>query len=80
MNGEACYDSPGMIKDFVIDNLFPVAEKLNNWIYFDEKTKTWIIHSYHLSYTQYPYADVNEEELYSQMMDNFQKALNQLEN
>ena len=75
-----CCDSPGIIKDFIIENLLPEAKKLNNWIYFDEKTKTWIIHSYHLSYTQYPFADVNEEELYSQMMDNFQKALKQVEN
>lgn len=75
-----CCDSPGIIIDFITENLFPEAKKLNNWIYFDEKTKTWIIHSYHLSYTQYPFADVNEEEVYSQMMDNLQKAFKQVEN
>ena len=75
-----CCDSPGIIKDFIIENLLPEAEKLNSWIYYDEKSKIWIIHSYHLSYTQYPFADVNEEELYSQLMKNFQEALNQIEN
>lgn len=73
-------DRRGIIKDFIIENLLPEAKKLNTWIYYDEKSKIWNIHSYHLSYTQYPYADVNEEELYSQMMDNLQKALNQIEN
>ena len=65
-----CCGGSSLIKDFVVENVYNDAEKLNNWIYYSASHNVWIIDSYHLQARC-----TSDEELYNDMMTNFSLAL-----
>ena len=58
-------------KNFVVDNIYNDAEKLNNWIYYSQSKNVWIIDSYHMN----PRSATTDEALYNDIMSNFNEAL-----
>ena len=66
-----CCGGSSYIKNFVVDNIYNDAEKLNNWIYYSQSKNVWIIDSYHMN----PRSATTDEALYNDMMSNFNEAL-----
>ena len=66
-----CCGGSSYIKNFVVDNIYNDAEKLNNWIYYSQSKNVWIIDSYHMN----PRSVTTDEALYNDIMSNFNEAL-----
>lgn len=66
-----CCGGSSIIKNFVVNNIYYDAEKINNWIYYSPIYNTWIIDSYHLN----PRSATTDEAFYTDMMSNFCNAL-----
>ena len=66
-----CCGGSSYIKNFVVDNIYNDAEKLNNWIYYSQSKNVWIIDAYHMN----PRSATTDEALYNDIMSNFNEAL-----
>lgn len=65
-----CGDGTDFLKDFVIENIYPNAKKINWWMYYDEINNKLIIASYH------PFCfSLGYEKLYNEMMTNYESFL-----
>jgi len=70
-----CGGGSGVIKDFLIKNVYKESLKINNWFYYNLEQDKLIIDSFHPSYF-----GLSQEEIYNRMMENYCDFLNKFPN
>jgi len=65
-----CGGGSGIIRNFVENNVYTDLQKINGWMYYDEKRNKLLIDSFHPSYHF-----LTSKELYTRMMDHYHKFL-----
>jgi hypothetical protein len=65
-----CCGGSGIIKDFIVENVYKDLKFINNWMYYSESENKLIIDSYHPSAR-----NQSDEDMYTDMMEGYKDFL-----